>query len=154
MVTDDERREVAKRLRELPTDMYEVEELWEMKGLDTCCKDQTDYYLIHFALFGCFPADHMHPCDYEELHARLADLIEPEPERTCGWVSVDDRLPDCKGEYIVAYHPCYWDDVDYDKVRVGTDSFSGKSSWAKCKYQRITHWMPKPEPPSAKVVVE
>lgn len=82
-VTNDERREVAKRLRELPTDMYEVEELWETKGLDTCCKDQTDYYLIHFALFGCFPADHMHPCDYKELHMRLADLIEPEHERMC-----------------------------------------------------------------------
>lgn len=82
-VTNNERREVAKRLRELPTDMYEVEELWETKGLDTCCKDQTDYYLIHFALFECFPEDHMHPCDYEELHMRLADLIEPEPERTC-----------------------------------------------------------------------
>ena len=81
-MTDEERRKVAARLRELPTDMYEVEELWEMKGLDTCCKDQTDYYLIHFALFGCFPADHMHPCDYEELHARLADLIEPTVE-TC-----------------------------------------------------------------------
>lgn len=77
MLTDTKRREVARRLRELPTDMYDVEELWEMKGLDTCCKDQTDYYLIHFALFGCFPADHMHPCDYEELHTRLADLIEP-----------------------------------------------------------------------------
>ncbi len=84
--TDEERREVAARLRELPTDMYEVEELWEMKGLDTCCKDQTDYYLIHFALFGCLPADHMHPCDYEELHARLADLIEPD-DRTCHDVS-------------------------------------------------------------------
>ena len=84
-VTNDERREVAKRLRELPTDMYEVEDLWEMKGLDTCCKDQTDYYLIHFVLFGCFPADYMHPCDYEELHARLADIIEPE-ERTCHMV--------------------------------------------------------------------
>lgn len=83
MVTDEERHEMARKLRELPTDMYEVEELWETKGLDTCCKDQTDYYLIHFVLFGCFPADHMHPCDYEELHMRLADIIEPEPERTC-----------------------------------------------------------------------
>lgn len=89
MPTNDERREVAARLRELPTDMYEVEELWEMEGLDTCCKDQTDYYLIHFALFGCFPADHMHPCDYEELHARLAELIEPE-ERTCYVEHIDD----------------------------------------------------------------
>lgn len=91
-ITNDERHEVARRLRELPTDMYEVEELWEMKGLDTCCKDQTDYYLIHFALFECFPADHMHPCDYEELHNRLADLIEPEPERTCHPVFEDETL--------------------------------------------------------------
>lgn len=82
-VTNDERREVAENLRELPTDMYEVEELWETKGLDTCCKDQTDYYLIHLALFGCFPADHMHPCDYKELHMRLADLIDPDPDLTC-----------------------------------------------------------------------
>lgn len=80
--TNEERREVAAKLRELPIDMYEVKERWEPKGLDTCCEEQTDYYLIHFALFGCFPADNMHLCDYEELHDRLADLIEPE-ERTC-----------------------------------------------------------------------
>lgn len=81
-LTNDERHEVAAKLRELPIDMYEVEERWEAKGLGTDCHDQTDYYLIHFALFGCLPAEHMHLCDYEELHIRLADLIEPE-ERTC-----------------------------------------------------------------------
>lgn len=101
-VTNEERHEMARKLRELPTDMYEVEELWEMKGLDTCCKDQTDYYLIHFALFGCFPADHMHPCDYEELHARLADLIEPE-ERTCHDVSFDSR------EFVCSWCGCHID---------------------------------------------
>jgi hypothetical protein len=82
MPTDEERRKVAARLRELPIDMYEVEERWEAEGLDTDCHDQTDYFLIHNVLFGCLPAEHMHPCDYEELHCRLADLIEPE-ERTC-----------------------------------------------------------------------
>lgn len=82
MPTNDERREVAARLRELPIDMYEVEERWEAEGLGTDCHDQTDYFLIHNVLFGCLPAEHMHPCDYEDLHARLADLIEPE-ERTC-----------------------------------------------------------------------
>lgn len=85
---------------------------------------------------------------------RLADLIDPDPDLTCEWVSVDDRLPDCKGEYIVAYHPCCWDNVKYDKVLVGMDSFTGKSSWYRRKYQRVTHWMPKPEPPRAKVVAE
>lgn len=82
MLSDEERREVAARLRELPIDMYEVEERWEAEGLDTDCHDQTDYSLIHDVLFGCLPAEHMHPCDYDELHHRLADLIEPE-ERTC-----------------------------------------------------------------------
>lgn len=81
--TNEERREVAARLRELPTDVYEVDEQWKQDGVDVECHDQTDYYMIHRALLGCLPADHMHPCDYEELHARLADLIEPELDRTC-----------------------------------------------------------------------
>lgn len=90
MTSDEERREVAAKLRELPSDMYEVEEQWEARGIDTACHDQTDYYLIHYVLLRCFPAEHMHLCDYEELHNRLADLIEPEPERTCRPVIEDE----------------------------------------------------------------
>lgn len=82
MPTDDDRRKAARKLRELPTDMYQVEKTWQSEGFDTDCHDQTDYYQIYYVLFGCLPADNMHPYDYEELHARLADLIEPE-ERTC-----------------------------------------------------------------------
>lgn len=82
MVTNDERREVAKKLRELPSDVYEVEGQWKTEGISTDCHDQTDYYLIHDVLLECLPAEHMHPCDYEELHARLAELIEP-GQRTC-----------------------------------------------------------------------
>lgn len=68
-----------------------------------------------------------------------------------GWISVEDRLPDVRGEYIVAYHPCYWDDVK-EEISVGMDSFRGGKNktnkvWAKHKYQRVTHWMDKPEPP-------
>lgn len=68
------------------------------------------------------------------------------------WIDVNERLPDIKGEYIVAYHPCYWDDVE-SETKVGIDSFRGgkqKSNkvWAKNKYQRVTHWMPKPLPPN------
>lgn len=68
------------------------------------------------------------------------------------WIDVNERLPDIKGEYIVAYHPCYWDNVK-SETKVGTDSFRGgkqKSNkvWAKNKYQRVTHWMPKPLPPN------
>lgn len=95
-VTNEERHEIARELRELPIDMYEVLKSWGFEGIDTCCSDQTDYYLIHQAVFGCVPADHMHPCDYKELHMRLADLIEPE-ERTCS-INADwynDKLEHC-----------------------------------------------------------
>jgi predicted RNA-binding Zn-ribbon protein involved in translation (DUF1610 family) len=63
-----------------------------------------------------------------------------------GWTNVQDELPKEKGEYIVAYHPCYWDHVR-DEWKVGLDSFRGKTTWAKAKYQKVTHWMPKPDLP-------
>lgn len=63
-----------------------------------------------------------------------------------GWISVEDRLPEKAGEYLVVYHPCYWDNVG-TKICVGIDSFRGKTSWAKKKYQHVTHWQPLPEPP-------
>ena len=81
---------------------------------------------------------------------RIADVQEWLDEQPTvdahGWISVEDRLPE-KGEYLVVYHPCWWDDVEYDKICVGMDTFRGKTSWAKKKFQRVTHWMPLPEPP-------
>lgn len=78
----------------------------------------------------------------------IADL--PIIEDECDWVSVEDRLPEEKGQYLVTYHPCYWDDVR-DDLRVGFDSFRGGKNktnkvWAKNKYQRVTHWKPIPKP--------
>lgn len=79
MISNDERREVAKRLRELPSDTYAAIKKWVQGGLfiDASIGDEADYSQIHNAVFGCFPAEHMHPGDYEELHERLADLIDP-----------------------------------------------------------------------------
>ena len=62
------------------------------------------------------------------------------------WISVEDRLPDEAGEYLVTYHPCYWDNVRKDQLLVGLDSFRGKTTWAKKKYQVVVAWMHKPEP--------
>ena len=78
MISDDERREVAARLRELPSDVYAARKEWEEGGLfiDASLSDEADYSQIHNTVFGCFPAEHMHPVDYEELHERLADLID------------------------------------------------------------------------------
>lgn len=62
------------------------------------------------------------------------------------WISVEERLPETAGEYLVVYHPCHWDAVS-EKVCVGIDTFRGKTAWAKKKYQRVTHWMLLPESP-------
>ena len=76
-MSDDERREVAERLRELNGNVSHVRRVYEDEGFSILCDDQADYYQICHAVAGYLPAEHMHPCDYEELHARLADLIEP-----------------------------------------------------------------------------
>ena len=67
--------------------------------------------------------------------------IEAEPH----WIPCSERLPEEKGEYLVTYHPCYWDDVE-GEIRVGIDTFRGRTTWAKKKYQRVIAWMPLPEP--------
>ena len=78
MITDDERRKVAQKLRGLPIDRYSTIDEWEKDGLfiNSSVSDEGDYSQIHDAVFGCFPAEYMHPGDYEELHERLADLID------------------------------------------------------------------------------
>ena len=77
MVTDDERREVAKRLRGLNGNISHVRRVYEAEGISILCDDQADYYQICDMVTGYLPAEHMHPCDYKEMHDRLADLIEP-----------------------------------------------------------------------------
>lgn len=46
------------------------------------------------------------------------------------WISVRERLPETAGEYLVVYHSCYWDAVR-EELRVGIDTFRGKTAWAK-----------------------
>lgn len=69
-----------------------------------------------------------------------------------GWIGVKDRLPDCNGQYLVAYHPVCWDIVHYNEVDVDIDSYRalkapGRKSWAHNKSRLVTHWQPLPDPP-------
>ena len=83
-------------------------------------------------------------CDkYLHIYGTKGGITVEEIELFGIWIPCSERLPDEKGEYLVAYHPCYWDDVKAE-VKVGIDSFCGKTSWAKRKYQRVIAWMPLP----------
>lgn len=82
----------------------------------------------------------------DEIDNCIADLINApstDPERK--WIPVTEALPEEKGEYLVSYHPCHWNAVS-EKVVVGMDTFRGKTTWAKMKYQKVIAWMPLPEP--------
>lgn len=68
MVTNEERREVAQKLRD---------------SLTRCSRDDFGDEFEWFTETVCGPIDTLHQMELEDIIARLADLIEPEPERTC-----------------------------------------------------------------------
>lgn len=82
-----------------------------------------------------------------EMHRLLVQVIAHQPtiDIEPQWIPCSERLPEEKGEYLVTYHPCYWDNV-WDDIKVGIDSFRGKTAWAKKKHQRVIAWMPLPKP--------
>lgn len=99
---------------------------------------------------GCTNCPHEHDLGCRTtMMGEAADAIEELVSNAykTKWISVEERLPEEAGEYIVAYHPCYWDSVNTKCTKVGIDNFRGKTTWAKKKFQRVTHWMPLPEPP-------
>lgn len=68
-----------------------------------------------------------------------AQTVEPvgNPDRLYGWISVDDRLPNVAGWYIVFYNG--------SKMQVAF--FNGKKFPFDNHYHKVTHWRPLPEPP-------
>lgn len=61
------------------------------------------------------------------------------------WISVKDRLPEHKGDYLV-----YWESTNQWGLlsnNIETVYFRGKTQWAK-RNDDITHWMPLPEKPN------
>ena len=75
-----------------------------------------------------------------ESLSSLSQLIEDG-----SWTQCSEGLPKIAGEYLVTYHPCYWGEVR-PELKVGFDSFRGKTTWAKNKYQKVVAWKEKPEP--------
>ena len=105
MPTDDERREVAESLRGLNDNISHVRRVYEDEGISILCDDQADYYQICHMVTGYLPAEHMHPCDYKEMHDRLADPIEPGDAAKCvAEVKVDgERLEKLVHDAVAEY---------------------------------------------------
>ncbi len=85
--------------------------------------------------------------EYEGLEVPINCLPSVTP--TTNWIPVSERLPEQAGEYFVTYRPYHWGETFREHIRVGVDSFRGKTTWAKNKYQKVIAWMPLPKPYNA-----
>ena len=93
-------------------------------------------------------------------------LIERQPTLTQPneWVSVEERLPDKPGHYLVCTNVNYWHGGCMDKngssSNAGTtDGYAGTTlsvldcfyditgDWNRVCNAHVTHWMPLPQPP-------
>ena len=81
---------------------------------------------------------------WEEKIKRIADHLISNGVTVQEWVSVTERLPEEKTNYIVYYKHAFCDDEShigtcicyYDGVEFNMDSL-----------HEVTHWMPIPQPP-------
>lgn len=98
--------------------------------------------------------------EYEKLLDRIEELrtendkLQESISTAQDWISVEDRLPNCNGCYIV-FIPHYY---DKDHGIVTMCYFDGIDTWHdddRVNFERIlnptfvTYWMPLPEPPEA-----
>ena len=71
------------------------------------------------------------------------------------WISVDERLPDKGGKYLVYRELCnglsLMNIINYDPNYDGHAMwFLFDGEWGDCEVNNVTHWMPLPEPPKMK----
>ena len=92
---------------------------------------------------------------WEEKIKRIADHLISNGVTVQEWISVDDRLPDKDGCYIVTAcdEGCPCDEgIWYDTVVIEAEHYKGEWSWNEngTEYDitdLVTHWQPMPQPP-------
>ena len=85
------------------------------------------------------------PCGGLYPAYELADYLLGNGVTVQEWISVDDRLPEDIGYYLVVYRDKY-----NGSTSIALDNYvkCGAGEWWASEFTRnITHWMPLPEPP-------
>lgn len=102
------------------------------------------------------------PATWDEAKADILQVIDEQPTVDAAdvmrgmWISVEERLPDKEGKYLVTAYDGITPDVLYFYKRypycnkgIRTD----RPVWCACdqygdfEEDSVTHWMPLPEPP-------
>ena len=63
------------------------------------------------------------------------------------WISVEDKLPNGDGEWVLIYADGAINCMGYDKERGFTDWTFNNSGCHNIVIENITHWMPLPKNP-------
>jgi hypothetical protein len=86
-------------------------------------------------------------CDALKYAARAVEAGYCKPE----WISVDERLPDNDGKYLVASEECGRYSISVRKFRKEVPCwYTGYCGHWERRTNGITHWMPLPEAPKMK----
>ena len=126
------------------------EKLVELLGADICkynyCED-----------CECF--ENEEDC-FATIKYSMADHLIAHGVTVQEWISVDDRLPEDSGYYLVVYRDKYNESISIDfdmyvKCNIGewwesefACDITKQFLWAaKLQEQEVTHWMPLPQPP-------
>ena len=94
-----------------------------------------------------------------DTHPSCWEQAGREGKQNGGWISVNDRLPDNAGKYLVFYHE--WSNGTflpvYNSRTIRIMRFLNNGMWCypscidtRCEEdtnRAVTHWMPLPEPP-------
>jgi len=126
------------RKKPVVIEAYQTDKEMDIKTLEGTMHASVGDYIITGVRGEQYPCK---PDIFEETYEPAEDRKSVWAAR---WVPVTEDLPKKAGRYLVCYHPCNDDRVDWTVKRVGLDSFK-KSGWARAKYQRIIAWMPLPK---------
>lgn len=107
--------------------------------------------LINFDEMGFGPTV---PCpDLEAYAIRWRQQITDALEDYCKqdvWISVEERLPDKGGYYLICQKSDLWCDHVIQTARWNNTAQKFRGAQAGCFMEYVTHWMPLPEVPNMK----
>ena len=87
-------------------------------------------------------------CELEYFKDRLLDVRDACKQSE--WISVEERLPEKSGYYLICQKSSLWCEEIIQTARWNISSQRFRGAQAGCFMDNVTHWMPLPEAPKMK----
>ena len=87
---------------------------------------------------------------WTEFADYLANALYNAGYRKQEWISVEERLPEKSGYYLICQKSPFWCEEIIQTARWHISSQRFRGAQAGCFMDDVTHWMPLPEPPKMK----